>query len=153
MTKYINLVVLGSIMAVKITNLVKFHTLLLLAEKPKHGYDIIKELEQNMERKISAGQIYPFLKELKGNNYIDFKEEEEREKKVYYLTTEGKKFVKGMFSRFGDLIHHAISNELTKCSHCSCEIYKGGVKHKINNKQLDFCCMSCANSYKKSGCC
>ena len=109
--------VLGSIMAVKITNLVKFHTLLLLAEKPKHGYDIIKELEQNMERKISAGQIYPFLKELKGNNYIDFKEEEEREKKVYYLTTEGKKFVKGMFSRFGDLIHHAISNELTKCEY------------------------------------
>ncbi len=140
-------------MAVKINNLVKFHTLLLLAGKPKHGYDIIKELEVMMQRKISAGQIYPFLRQLKENDYIDFKEEEEREKKVYFLTKQGKLFTKQMFAKFGELIHHAISDELITCAHCNCEIYKGGYKQKIKNKLLDFCCSSCANSYSKGGCC
>ena len=146
MIKYINVMVLSMKMAVKITNLVKFYTLLLLAEKPKHGYDVIRELEQIMQRKISAGQIYPFLKQLKDNKYIDYKEEKEREKKVYFLTKDGKLFVKQMFTKFGDLIHHAISDELTTCAHCNCEIYKGGIKQKVGNKMLDFCCMSCANS-------
>jgi len=40
----------------KVTNLVKFYTLLLLQEKQKHGYEIIKEMSAKINKKVSAGE-------------------------------------------------------------------------------------------------
>ena len=136
-------------MAVKVTNLVKLYIVLLLKEGPKHGYELIKELEEHLERRISASQIYPFLNELKKNKFIKVKEREERDKKVYYLTAPGKKFVKNILVRFGDLIDIAVTPKLTKCAHCGCEVYKGGHKETIEKKRLIFCCKHCAASFKR----
>ncbi len=136
-------------MAVKITNLIKFYIVLLLKEGPKHGYELIKELEKHLEKKISTSQIYPFLNELKKNRLIEVKEKKERDKKIYYLTAAGKEFVKNILVRFGELIDIAITPKLTKCSHCGCEIYKGGHKEKIRMKNYIFCCMHCAASFKR----
>lgn len=133
----------------KITNLVKFHALLLLYEKPKHGYDIIKEVREKTGKSVSAGEIYPFLKALKKHGYIKPGKVGVREKKVYYLTSAGKNFVRGMLEKFESLIDLAIEPRLTVCAHCGCKIYGEGHKEKIKGKTLNFCCVHCAESYMK----
>ena len=134
---------------VKVTNMVKFCSLYLLATGPKHGYDLMKELEEKLGRKISASNVYPFLETLIKNKLIRIEKRGKREKKTYILTQEGKKFTKNIFSRFGDLIDIAIEPKLTTCAHCNCKVYEGGHTEKIKDKILKFCCMHCANSYKK----
>ena len=57
---------------VKVTNMVKFCTLYLLASGPKHGYDLMKELEEKLGRSISASNVYPFLDTLTKNRLISF---------------------------------------------------------------------------------
>ena len=134
---------------VKVTNMVKFCSLYLLASGPKHGYDLMKELEEKLGRKISASNIYPFLDILIKNRLIKVQKTGKREKKTYILTREGKKFTKNMFNRFGDLVDIAIEPKLTTCAHCNCKVYEGGYTEKIKGKLLKFCCMHCAGSYKK----
>lgn len=136
-------------MQVKIGSLVKFYTILLLTEEPKHGYNLMKELEEKLGRKISTSQVYPFLNILEENKLIIVEEIGEREKKIYRLTKSGKKFVNGFLQRFGDLLHIAIEPKLTTCAHCGCKVYEGGHEEMINNKKLMFCCHHCARSYKK----
>ena len=57
---------------IKITNFVRFYTLLLLNESPKHGYSIIKDLSEKMKKRVSAGEIYPFLGSLEKIGYVFF---------------------------------------------------------------------------------
>lgn len=133
----------------RITNLVKFYAVCLLYEGPKHGYEIIKEISKKLNRRVSPGQIYPFLRKLEGQGYIESKEVGEREKKIYHLTKQGRGFVRRMLNRFGGLIDIAIEPRLTVCVHCGCEVYKGGYKEKIRGKETMFCCHHCARSYKE----
>lgn len=135
---------------VKVTNLIRFYVLLLLNERSMHGYEIIKEVKEKTGKKVSPGEIYPFLKILKKHGYIKSRKIEAREKKVYYLTKGGKSFVRRMLDRFGGLIDIAIEPRLTVCSHCGCKIYEGGHKERIKGKKLVFCCHHCALSYKRS---
>ena len=132
---------------VKINNMVKFYTLCLLATNPKHGYDLIKELEEKLGRKISASNMYPFLNILRKNRLIKFDKVGKRDKKTYYLTPEGKKFTKQMFSKFGDLINIAIEPKISTCP-CGCKIYSGGHTEKIKGKLMKFCCSHCAKMFK-----
>jgi DNA-binding PadR family transcriptional regulator len=136
---------------VKITSLAKFYSLMLLYEGPKHGYDLIKTVEKKSGKKFSPGQVYPFLTKLEKNNLIKIKYEGKREKKVYMLTSKGKKFCQKLLNRFSDIIELAIEPNLSKCAHCGCEVYKGGHSAKIGKKNLTFCCKHCAASFKKSG--
>ncbi len=135
-------------MDIKITNLVKFYTLLLLTEKENHGYEIIKEISNRTGKKVSSGQIYPFLKLLEGEGYIVSGRLEERDRKQYRLTREGREFVSRMLGRFGDLIRLAVEPHIEECAHCGCKVYEGGHKEKIKNKTLSFCCSFCAKSFK-----
>src|SRR3989344_1511844 len=52
---------------VKVTNLIKFCTVILLNKEPKHGYEIIKELKSQFGKEISASHVYPFLSTLEKN--------------------------------------------------------------------------------------
>ena len=113
-------------MAVKIGSLVKFYTIFLLSEEPKHGYDLMRELEEKLGRNISTSQVYPFLNILEKNRLIRIGEIGERDKKIYKLTKSGKEFVNGFLQRFGDLFHIAIKPKLTTCAHCGCKVYEGG---------------------------
>lgn len=133
---------------VKVNNLVKFYVLLLLNESPRHGYEIIKEVGEKIGKKVSAGEIYPFFKLLKKHGHIESRKIGAREKKVYYLTKDGKKFVKKILERFGSLIDIAIEPKLTVCAHCGCKVYKSGYTERIKKKPLTFCCVHCAKSYK-----
>jgi DNA-binding PadR family transcriptional regulator len=72
---------------------VKYVILRLLKEKPRHGYDIIKELEERMGGWYvpSAGTVYPTLQLLEDQGYVRAVESEG--KKVYHITPEGERFL------------------------------------------------------------
>ncbi|MFZ3077384.1 MAG: PadR family transcriptional regulator [Candidatus Aenigmatarchaeota archaeon] len=134
--------------SVKITNIVKLYALLLLSEKKKHGYELIKELSGKLDKRISAGEIYPFLNRLKKAGYIKVESSGTREKKTYVLTPSGKKFVKNMLVKFSSLIELAIEPSLTQCAHCGCKIFGGGFVKKIRDKSFAFCCKYCAKGFR-----
>lgn len=133
---------------IEIKNVAKLFTVLLLSEKEQYGYEIMKEVWKRTGKKVSPGQIYPFLKQLKKYHYVETKARVERDKQAYYLTPEGRKFVSRLSEKFGDMFEIAIKPKLTVCAQCSCEIYRGEYTEKIRGKTLTFCCKSCARSYK-----
>lgn len=71
----------------------KYVILDLLKDKPRHGYDIIRELEELSYGfyKPSPGVIYPTLQMLEEMGYASSAEQEG--KKVYSITEEGLKFL------------------------------------------------------------
>jgi DNA-binding PadR family transcriptional regulator len=72
---------------------VKFVILRLLKEKPRHGYDIIKALEERLAGCYtpSAGTVYPTLQLLEDQGYVRAVEEDG--KKVYHITPAGEEFL------------------------------------------------------------
>lgn len=60
-----------------------------LSEKPMHGYALIQEISKTYLRPVSAGIVYPTLQELGDMGLVT--SEENEGKKVYTLTTEGRK--------------------------------------------------------------
>ncbi|MBS3146553.1 PadR family transcriptional regulator [Candidatus Woesearchaeota archaeon] len=133
--------------SININNMIKLYTILLLNRGNVHGYDIIKHLEHNLENNISASQVYPFLNELKRKKLIKINKEGERDKKSYSLTPTGKKFISDTLKKWDELLEIAFVNKITKCYHCSCELYNNKYKKLINKKELPFCCDHCADSY------
>lgn len=73
----------------------KLVILQLLEEKPRHGYEIIKELEERSNGRYtpSAGTIYPTLTMLEDLGYAEVKPEESG-KKVYEITDAGRAHLK-----------------------------------------------------------
>jgi DNA-binding PadR family transcriptional regulator len=72
---------------------VKYVILRLLKEKPRHGYEIMKALEEKMGGWYtpSAGTVYPTLQLLEDQGYVRAVETEG--KKVYHITPEGEAFL------------------------------------------------------------
>jgi len=68
---------------------VKFAILALLEEQPRHGYDIIREMEERSGGVYSPspGVIYPTLQALEDQDYV--KSVEQEGKKVYSITEAG----------------------------------------------------------------
>ena len=71
----------------------KYVILELIKDTPRHGYDIIRELEEQSygTYKPSPGVIYPTLQMLEEMGYAT--SEEQEGKKVYSVTEEGKDFL------------------------------------------------------------
>jgi len=71
----------------------KYVILRLIKEKPRHGYEIIKALEESMAGCYtpSAGTVYPTLQLLEDQGFVRVVEEEG--KKVYHITPEGETFL------------------------------------------------------------
>src|SRR6478609_2638378 len=72
----------------------KYVILRLLDEKPRHGYDIIKELETRFGGSYapSPGTVYPTLTMLEDMGYARVIPEEGG-KKIYEITEEGRKYL------------------------------------------------------------
>ncbi len=72
----------------------KFVILRLLDEKPRHGYDVIKELEERSGGRYvpSPGTVYPTLTLLEDMGYASAVVEDGG-KKVYSITDEGRKYL------------------------------------------------------------
>lgn len=71
----------------------KFVILRLIREKPRHGYEVIKALEEKMGGCYtpSAGTVYPTLQLLEDQGYIRAVDTEG--KKVYHITPEGEQYL------------------------------------------------------------
>lgn len=71
----------------------KYVILGLLKEKPRHGYDVIRALEERFHGFYtpSAGSIYPTLQLLEDMGYVTSSEADG--KKVYTITDAGRKFL------------------------------------------------------------
>src|SRR5262245_36610760 len=71
----------------------KFVILRLLKEQPRHGYEIIKALEEKMWGCYtpSAGTIYPTLQLLEDQGYVRGVETDG--KRVYHITPDGERFL------------------------------------------------------------
>ncbi len=74
---------------------VKFAILALLKERPRHGYDIIREMEERSGGiySPSPGVIYPTLQALEDQDYVS--SIEEGGKKVYSITSSGDAYLQG----------------------------------------------------------
>jgi len=72
---------------------IKFVILRLLKEKPRHGYEIIKALEERMAGCYtpSPGTVYPTLQMLEDQGYV--RAAESGGKKVYEITPEGERYL------------------------------------------------------------
>jgi DNA-binding PadR family transcriptional regulator len=70
---------------------VRLALLSLLSEGPKHGYQLMKELEERSGGlyKASAGGIYPTLQQLEDEDLI--RSDQQNGKRVYSLTEAGQK--------------------------------------------------------------
>ena len=71
----------------------KYVILDLIKDKPAHGYEIIRALEESFHGFYtpSAGSVYPTLQLMEDLGYV--KSSEQDGKKVYTITEEGKKFL------------------------------------------------------------
>ncbi len=136
----------------KITTLSRLHTLILLSSSSRHGYELIKELEHGLGKKVSAGEVYPFLKELKRLGYVSIESTGERDTKTYKLTVKGKKFVEDVLTNVSVVIESMIASKVTSCAHCSCKVYGKSHVKKIKEKEFHFCCKYCAEAFGFGDC-
>ncbi|MBI2085603.1 MAG: helix-turn-helix transcriptional regulator [Candidatus Aenigmarchaeota archaeon] len=129
----------------------KLSALLLLNAKPRHGYELIKNLGVISGRRVSPGQVYPLLKQLQDSGLVQIKSRGERDKKIYSLTKVGRRAVIESVQKIGGLLDFFVRSKLTVCAHCNCEVYSGGYKISLKSKTLHFCCKNCANAYGAAG--
>lgn len=68
----------------------------VLQEKPMHGYEIMKALEERFQGlyQPSPGSIYPALKSLLNKGFVTVTGEERR--KTYRITPKGQAYLKGL---------------------------------------------------------
>lgn len=144
-----------------LTSLTKFYTLALLSQKPRHGYEIMSEVERRIGKKPSTGQIYPLLEDFEEGGLVRSEKEEigGRTRRVYELTERGQQTFSNALRKFYNLIHEILDPWLTECAHCGCKIFEGhpkygkegeGVyKEEIDGELLPFCCEHCASAYKR----
>ena len=129
----------------------RFYILTILYEGPAHGYSILNHFKKRIGKEVSPSLVYPFLQQLEEKGLVKHKIKlvGEKEKKVFELTREGKEVCTRLFKRFANLISIAIEPSLEVCAHCGCKVYEGGYREAINGKEMTFCCMHCAHSYKE----
>ncbi len=132
---------------VKVDSLIKLHILISLNNKEKTGYELMKELSNKLGKRISSSHIYPFLKELKENYYVNIRQM--GREKIYNLTSSGVNFVNETLLKFNEVIQESLKRKISKCTHCGCEVYNNKYNEIINGKKLAFCCCHCADSYRK----
>src|SRR5262244_1888129 len=72
----------------------KYVILKLLRDKPRHGYEVMKELEERMHGcySPSPGTVYPTLQWLEDEGLVKSRDDEG--KKVYEITDAGRKFLR-----------------------------------------------------------
>ena len=90
---------------------VKFVILRLIREKPRHGYEIIKSLEESLHGWYtpSPGTVYPTLQMLEDQGLVRGVETDGR--RVYHLTPEGERYLdehKGVLDDIADRLRDAV---------------------------------------------
>ncbi len=131
----------------------RVYILTVLHEGPVHGYEIINKFRKVIGKEVSPSLVYPFLKQLEQKGLVKHKLKPvgAKKKKVFELTAEGREFSEQLFRRFSELISVALEPSLETCTHCGCKILEGsGYVERIKDRELTFCCVHCAASYKQT---
>ena len=102
---------------------VKFVILRLLKEKPRHGYEIIKALEEKMGGCYtpSAGTVYPTLQLLEDQGHVRAADRDG--KKVYHITSEGDRFLAE---------HHDVLEDILERVRDTVRDFAGGAMGDLN---------------------
>ncbi|UCE96125.1 MAG: helix-turn-helix transcriptional regulator [Candidatus Bathyarchaeota archaeon] len=131
-------------------DMIRSSIILLLSEKPLHGYGIMKEVEDRIGKPVSPGVLYPFLKKLDKNRLVSSSKKPvgQKPKIVYELTAGGKELAARIYKRIASMVSLAIEPNLSVCVHCGCKIYEGGYRETISGREKIFCCVHCAQVYK-----
>jgi DNA-binding PadR family transcriptional regulator len=134
-----------------ISDFSRFYILTILYEGPTHGYSIINQFKKRVKKEISPSLVYPFLQQLQDKGLVKYTIEPvgEKERKIFALTEQGRELCTCLFKRFAGLVSIAIEPSLSVCAHCGCKVYEGAYKEIIDGKEVAFCCMHCAASYKE----
>lgn len=99
----------------------KYVILKLLREKPRHGYEVMKDLEGQMRGcySPSPGTVYPTLQWLEDEGLVRAKDVDG--KKVYEITEAGRKFleehkdvVSDIFDRVSDAVEEALGGSMAE---------------------------------------
>ena len=97
----------------------KYVILKLLKDKPSHGYEVMKELEDQLRGcySPSAGTVYPTLQWLEDEGLVTSREVEG--KKIYEVTDAGRRFleehkdvVDDIFERVQDTVERALGGAM-----------------------------------------
>ena len=74
----------------------------LLSVKPRHGYEIMKEIERLTGVSLNPGVVYPFLHRLEEEGFALSRRVKEKNKtrRCYFLTAEGKRLFNRLRSLF-----------------------------------------------------
>jgi DNA-binding PadR family transcriptional regulator len=97
-----------------------FHVLIAMADGDKHGYAILKEVEERTGGKVrlSAGTLYAIIKRLLNDGFIEEIEErpaEDDERRRYYtLTAFGRKVAAAEAQRMEDMVAAARTKKLLR---------------------------------------
>jgi len=131
-------------------DMIRSSIVLLLSEKPLHGYGIMKEVENRIGRPVNPSLLYPFLRKLEKNSLVRSTKKPvgKKPKNVYELTATGKELAAHIYKRIASMVSLAIEPNLSVCFHCACKIYEGGHRESIGDKERIFCCVHCAQAYK-----
>ena len=89
-----------------------FHILLALSLKERHGYEIMKQVEEDSSGTIAMGPgtLYGSIKRLLKDDFIEETEErpdsevDDERRKYYRLTQKGKKCISAELRRLEDLV-------------------------------------------------
>ena len=93
----------------------EFHILLVLADKPLHGYGIMQTIEKQTDAVVilGPGNLYTTIKRLLEREWIEETtppaDADDTRRKYYELTSFGKRIVRAEANRLSSLINHAKS--------------------------------------------
>lgn len=87
----------------------EFYILLSLAIKPRHGYEIMKQVEQDSDGKVALGPgtLYGAIKRLLQSALIEEIGGDNPRRKYYTLTEEGRKALASELERYREMIELA----------------------------------------------
>ncbi|MDP9018239.1 MAG: PadR family transcriptional regulator [Candidatus Eremiobacteraeota bacterium] len=90
--------------------LLPFILLRLLSERPRHGYDFMREFkERGGHWRPGGGSIYPALSALEEAGFVQSRDEDG--KRVYVITEQGLEHLKHHGAGAEDLLHNAPSHK------------------------------------------
>jgi len=117
----------------------KYVILKLLQDKPRHGYEVMKELEERLHGAYSPspGTVYPTLQWLEDEGLVRAREVEG--KKVYEITDAGRTFlvehkdvVEEIFDRVADAVERTVGGSMAEVNralgHVVKNVYRVGWK-------------------------
>jgi DNA-binding PadR family transcriptional regulator len=100
-----------------------FHVMLALADEPKHGYAILKEVEERTHRKVqlSSGTLYAIMKRLLKDGLIeeieDGRVQWDERRRSYRLTRFGRRVAEAEARRMEDLLRTAAEKRVIRKLH------------------------------------